>query len=320
MTHATRHVYVVGPGYGSYDTEGAILAPSGVAAVETTTPEAADFPEALERADALLVRQEPIDRAIVERLGRCQVIVRYGIGVDNIDLQAARERRIYVANTPGYGLDEVSTHALALLLAVARRVPARDRATRAGAWNVGQDEPMHSLSGRTLGLVGYGGIARAFQKKMAPFAPRRTLVVDPYLAHDPPGVERVDIATLCAEADVISLHAPLTSETRHVIGVSELARMRPTTILVNTARGGLVDEEALVAALREHRIFGAGIDVFEREPPPLDHPLLALDNVVLSDHTAWYSESSVRELQTRAAQEIARVFAGRPPDSWVNRW
>jgi D-3-phosphoglycerate dehydrogenase / 2-oxoglutarate reductase len=179
---------------------------------------------------------------------------------------------------------------------------------------------MHSLSGRTLGLVGYGGIARAFQKKMAPFAPRRILVVDPYLAHDPPGTERVDIGTLCAESDLISLHAPLTSETRHVIGASEFARMRPTTILVNTARGGLVDEEALVAALREGRIFGAGIDVFEREPPPPDHPLLALDNVVLSDHTAWYSESSVRELQTRASREIARVFAGRPPDSWVNRW
>jgi D-3-phosphoglycerate dehydrogenase / 2-oxoglutarate reductase len=320
MTRATRRVYVVGPGYRNYDTEAAILAPFGVAAIDTTSPEAPDFDEALERADAVLVRQESIDRAVVERLKRCQVIVRYGIGVDNVDLQAARKRRIYVANTPGYGLDEVSTHALALLLAVARRVPARDRAVRTGTWNVGQDEPMHSLSGRTLGLLGYGGIARAFQKKMAPFAPRRTLVVDPYLAHDPPGIERVDVATLCAEADLISLHAPLTSETHHAIGAAELARMRPTTIIVNTARGGLIDEAALVAALREGRIFGAGIDVFEREPPPPDHPLLTLDNVVLSDHTAWYSEASVRELQTRASQEIARVFGGQAPRSWVNRW
>ena len=320
MDDAPRHVYVVGPGYRSYETEGAILAPFGVAAIETTSPDAPDFSAALARADAVLVREAKLDRSVIERLTRCQVIARYGIGVDNVDLQAARERRIYVANTPGYGLDEVSTHALALLLAVARRVPSRDRATRAGAWIVGQDEPMHSLTDRTLGLVGYGGIARAFRKKMAPFAPRRTLVVDPYLAHDPPGVERVDIATLCAEADVISLHAPLTPETRHVIGAAELARMRPTTILVNTARGGLVDEAALVAALRERRIFGAGIDVFEQEPPPRDHPLFDLDNVVVSDHTAWYSEASVRELQTRASQEVARVFAGQPPGSWVNRW
>jgi D-3-phosphoglycerate dehydrogenase / 2-oxoglutarate reductase len=145
-------------------------------------------------------------------------------------------------------------------------------------------------------------------------------VFDSSLAHDPPCVERVDVATLCAEADLISLHAPLTSETHHAIGAAEFARMRPSTIIVNTARGGLIDEAALVEALREGRIFGAGIDVFEREPPPPDHPLLALDNVVLSDHTAWYSEASVRELQTRASQEIARVFGGQAPRSWVNRW
>jgi D-3-phosphoglycerate dehydrogenase / 2-oxoglutarate reductase len=320
MTNATRHVYVVGPGYRSYETEGAILAPFGVAAIETTSPGAPDFSAALARADAVLVREAKIDRSVIERLTRCKVITRYGIGVDNVDLEAARERRIYVANTPGYGIDEVSTHALALLLAVGRRVPSRDRAVRAGAWNSGQDQPMHSLSGRTVGLVGYGRIAREFRKKLDPFAPKRTLVVDPYLAEDPPGAERVDIATLCAEADLISLHAPLSSETRHVIGAAELARMRPTTILVNTARGGLIDETALVEALREGRIFGAGLDVFEQEPPPPDHALWTLDNVVLSDHTAWYSEASVRELQTRASQEVARVFSGQPPSSWVNRW
>jgi D-3-phosphoglycerate dehydrogenase / 2-oxoglutarate reductase len=320
MEDATRHVYVVGPGYRSYETEGAILAPFGVAAIETTSPEAPDFSAALARADAVLVREAKIDRAVIERLTRCKVIARYGIGVDNVDLEAARERRIYVANTPGYGVDEVSTHALALLLAVARRIPSRDRAVRAGAWNSGQDQPMHSLSGRTVGLVGYGRIAREFRKKLEPFVPKRTLVVDPYLAEDPPGVERVDIATLCAEADLISLHAPLTSDTRHVIGAPELARMRPTTILVNTARGGLVDEAALVDALRDRRLFGAGLDVFEQEPPPADHPLWTLDNVVVSDHTAWYSEASVHELQTRASQEVARVLSGRPPGSWVNRW
>jgi D-3-phosphoglycerate dehydrogenase / 2-oxoglutarate reductase len=233
-----RHVYVIGPGYRDYATEAAILAPFGVEAIDAVAPDDPDFSAALARADAVLVREAKIDRSVIERLTRCKVITRYGIGVDNVDLEAARERRIYVANTPGYGIEEVSTHALALLLAVARRVPSRDRAVRAGGWSSGQDQLMHSLAGRTVGLVGYGRIARAFRKKLAPFAPKRTLVVDPYLAEDPPGVERVDIATLCAESDLISLHAPLTSETRHVIGAAELARMQPTTILVNTARGG----------------------------------------------------------------------------------
>jgi D-3-phosphoglycerate dehydrogenase / 2-oxoglutarate reductase len=320
VSSTIRHVYVIGPGYRDYETEAAILAPFGVAAIEAAAPEDPGFSAALARADAVLVREAKIDRSVIERLTRCQVITRYGIGVDNVDLEAARERRIYVANTPGYGIEEVSTHALALLLAVARRVPSRDRAVRAGGWSSGRDQVVHSLAGRTVGLVGYGRIARAFRKKLAPFAPKRTLVVDPYLAEDPPGVERVDIATLCAESDLISLHAPLTSETRHVIGAAELARMQPTTILVNTARGGLIDEAALVDALRSGRIFGAGLDVFEQEPPPTDHPLWTLDNVVLTDHTAWYSEASVRELQTRASQEVARVFSGQPPGSWVNRW
>lgn len=251
---------------------------------------------------------------------RCRAIVRYGIGVDNVDLEAARERRIYVANTPGYGVDEVSTHALALLLAVARRVVARDRAVRAGAWGVGQAEPMHAVSGRVLGVVGYGAIARSFVAKMAAFSPSRVLIADPYAADLPPGAERVDVATLCREADLISLHAPLTPETRHLIGAAELALMRPTTIVVNTSRGGLVDEAALADALRERRIFGAGIDVFDPEPPRRDHPLWALDNAIVSDHTAWYSEASVQELQTRAAQEVARVFSGEAPRSWVNPW
>lgn len=320
MSRSTRRVFVVGNGYQSYDTEGAILAPFGVAGIETTAPGEPGFAEALAQADALLVREARIDRGVIERLGRCRAIVRYGIGVDNVDLEAARERRIHVANTPGYGIDEVSTHALALLLAVARRIVPRDRHVRAGAWGVGQAEPMHSLTGRTLGLVGFGAIARAFLAKMRPFAPRRLLVADPYAADLPADAERVDVGTLCREADLISLHAPLTDKTRHLIGPAELASMRSTTILVNTGRGGLIDEGALVAALRAGRLFGAGIDVFEREPLAPDHPLRELDAVVLSDHTAWYSEASVRELQQRAAQEVARVFSGEPPRAWVNPW
>jgi D-3-phosphoglycerate dehydrogenase / 2-oxoglutarate reductase len=320
VTGPSHRVFVVGPGYTDYDTEGALLAPYGVAAVETISPEDTGFLDVVAEADAILVREARIDRAVIERLKRCQVIVRYGIGVDNVDLDAAREHRIYVANTPGYGLDEVSTHALALLLAVARRVVTRDRAIRSGTWDVGRAEPMYPVSGRVLGVVGFGGIARAFVEKMGAFAPTRTLVYDPYVDTLPEGVLGVDLATLCREADLISLHAPLTPETRHLIGARELALMRPTTILVNTSRGGLIDEFALAEALASGRLFGAGLDVFEREPPPSDHPFRRLGNVVLSDHTAWYSEASVRELQRRAAEEVARVFAGEVPRSWVNPW
>lgn len=149
----------------------------------------------------------------------------------------------------------------------------------------------------------------------------RVLVYDPLLeAGAFAGVERVDLNSLCQESDFISLHAPFSHDTSHIINSKSIALMKPTAILVNTARGGLVEETALVEALREERIFGAGIDVFEQEPPGKDHLLFALDNVVLSDHTAWYSEESIADLQTKAAEEVARVLQGEPPRHWVNRW
>ena len=176
------------------------------------------------------------------------------------------------------------------------------------------------IAGRVLGLVGYGRIARALERKMRGLGVARVLVYDPLVqAGALSGVESVDLNSLCQESDFISLHAPLTRDTSRIIDSARIALMKPTAILVNTARGGLIDETALVEALRSKRIFGAGIDVFQHEPPSRDHPLFALDNVVLSDHTAWYSEESVAELQTKAAQEIARVFRGESPEHWVNR-
>ena len=315
-----RHVIVVGHGYHDYAVEVEILRPYGVEQIHAVDPADAAFGEHLARAEAILVRDTPITAAHLAVAPKLRIIARYGIGLDNIDLAAATAHRIFVANTPGYGVDEVSTHALALLLAVARRVVSRDNVVRRGAWGIAQAEPIYAISGRTLGVVGYGQIARAFARKMQAFSPQRTLVYDPYLSDTPAEIERVDLATLCREADLISLHAPLTPETRHLIGPNELALMQPRTILVNTGRGALIDEAALVEALRAGRLYGAGIDVFAVEPPPPDHPLFSLPNVVVTDHTAWYSEASVRELQERASQEIARVLAGGVPQAWVNRW
>jgi D-3-phosphoglycerate dehydrogenase / 2-oxoglutarate reductase len=238
--------------------------------------------------------------------------------VDNIDQAAARERGIHVANVPDYGTEEVSSHTVALALGVARHLGLHDAEVRAGRWSTGVLQPMVRWRGRTLGLVGFGRIARMTLDKLRGFGFARVLVHDP-AADLPPDVERADMDTLCAEADVISLHAPLNEQTRHLINAHRLALMRPTAILVNTARGGLVDTDALYEALKARRILGAGLDVFEHEPPGA-HPLLQLDNVIVTNHMGWYSEESMRELQRKTAEEAVRVLRGEAPLHWLNRW
>jgi D-3-phosphoglycerate dehydrogenase / 2-oxoglutarate reductase len=231
---------------------------------------------------------------------------------------AASERRIMVANVPDYGTDEVSSQAVALALAVSRRLWLHDREVREGRWSTGVLQPMFRLRGRTLGLVGFGRIARMTLEKFAGFGFGRVLVNDPR-AELPEGVERADIDTLCAESDVISLHAPFNEQTRHLINAERIARMKPNAILVNTARGGLVHTDALYEALAARRILGAGLDVFEQEPPGI-HKLFSLDNVVVSNHMGWYSEEAMRDLQRKTAEEAARVLRGETPLNWLNRW
>jgi D-3-phosphoglycerate dehydrogenase len=191
---------------------------------------------------------------------------------------------------------------------------------RAGAWGVGAHEPIARLAGSTLGLIGFGRIAEALWRKTAGLGFDATLVHDPVRTTFPDGVRPVDLDTLLTQADVISLHAPLTDATRHLIDADRLARVRPGAVLVNTARGGLVDEAALLAALDAGRLRGAGLDVFEEEPLPADHPLRDRAQVVLTDHTGWYSDASLDELQRGAATEAARVLRGEEPENWVNRW
>jgi D-3-phosphoglycerate dehydrogenase len=312
-------------GYASYDQEEALLAAAGARfEVRPVRGSALAAVQAVRDAAIVFVRESPVPRAAIEAMqdgpaagGRA--VIRYGIGVDNIDQQAARERRIFVANVPDYGTDEVSSQTVALLLALNRRVLLHDREVRAGRWSTGVLAPMLRLRGRTLGLVGYGRIARMTHEKLAGFGFGRVLVHDPD-AEGPAGVERVELDTLCREADVISLHAPLTPATRRMIDARRLALMRPTAVLVNTARGGLVDLDALHAALAEGRLMGAGLDVFDPEPPDPTHPLFALDNVVVTNHIGWYSEEAMRDLQRKAAEEAVRVLGGQPPRHWLNPW
>lgn len=313
MNDKRLRVVVLDGGYDNYDTERRVLAGLGAGI------ELAAGAGTLDGADALLVRESPVTAAMMDRMPACRAIVRYGIGVDNIDRDAARARKIYVANVPDYGTEEVSDQALALVMAVARRVVTRDREVRDGAWNIGPAQKIYRLAGKTLGLIGYGRIAQAFERKMRGVGMARVMVFDPY-ASLPDGVEAASVEAICREADVVSLHAPLTPETRHILDAQRIALLKPTAIVVNTSRGPLIDEAALVAALEGQRILGAGLDVFETEPLARDNPLRALGNAVLSDHCGWYSEESVQDLQRKAAEEVARVFRGEAPLNWLNRW
>ena len=261
-------VVVLDDGYGDTHTEA--LALQSLAARVVLRPchgRAEAVRQAVEGADAVMVRESPIDAEAIARMPACRAIVRYGVGVDNIDRAAAVAAGITVANVPDYGVDEVSDHALALLLAVCRRIVSRDRAVRAGIWGVARAEPIYRFAGTTLGIIGAGRIGRQFGRKAQALGFAQVLVHDPRATDLPAGWQKASIDQICTAAQVISLHVPLTAETHHQIDARRLALMGPRTILINTSRGGLIDTTALAQALHRGQIFGAGLDVFEIEPP-----------------------------------------------------
>lgn len=317
-----KRIVVLEPGYAHYLEENAVLA--AFSPQFTVVPRDASVEQrltALAQADALMIREAPLTASDINAMDKCQVIVRYGVGVDNVDLPAAKAKGIYVANVPDYGSEDVAEHALALLLSATRRITSRNSQVHQGQWNIGQAEPMFRLSGKVLGIVGFGRIARCLATKSRGIGFRTIMVCDPLLddaAAQAAGVQKVSLAQLCCEADLISLHVPLSSSTRHLIGKTELTSMKPTAVLVNTSRGGLIDETALYDALVAKQLFSAGLDVFEQEPVKADNPLLRLSNVICTDHTAWFTQESVTELQRKAAQEVLRVFEGNKPLNWVN--
>jgi D-3-phosphoglycerate dehydrogenase len=271
-------------------------------------------------ADAVLNCYAPMPGDVIRGLTGCVAIARYGIGLDTIDMDAANEVGIVVTNVPDYCIDEVSDHALALTMAVARGVALLDRRVRAGSWTPTDARPLHRIRGRTFGLVGFGRIARALAVKAAALG-YEVVTTDPYLPEEAvreAGVEPLPFRELLARADVVSLHVPLTEESRHLIDAEALAAMKPGTILVNTSRGPLVDLEALRAALERGHLGGAALDVLEHEPPAADDPLLARDDVVITPHAAFYSEESLRELQRKAVEQVIEALAGRRPPYAVN--
>ncbi len=314
-------VVVTDPGYKSYESERRVCAAAGAElAGPVVWKDPCELFEGCKGAHGLLVRQAPIDRALIEALPDLKVIARYGIGVDNEDLEAATARGVVVANVLGYCVEEVSDQALALIMACARKLVDHDKRVRAGEWDIGPKDPVYRMTGKTFGLVGYGSIPRRLHEKIAGWR-FKVLVHDPYLPADAAkkaGVTLVDLDTLLKESDYVSVHAPSNKETFHMINAQRLAMMKPTAVLVNTARGPVIDEAALAEALKKGRPASAGLDVYEKEPLPADSPLRKLPNVVLTDHAGWYSEESIQELQEETAKAAAAVLQGERPKSVVN--
>lgn len=268
---------------------------------------------ARDAAAILLGTQAACSAEVIDGLAACRAIVRYGVGVDNIDVGAARARGIAMANVPDYGVDEVATHAIALALACLRKLFPAEALARRGEWRLAPLRPIQAVPDATFGVVGLGRIGRAVAAKATALG-FPVLACDPYVPPDraPRRVRLVPLGELLGAADLVSLHLPLTPETPGLIGASELARMKPTAYLINTARGELVDGAALAEALRSGRLAGAALDVVPGEPPSPDHPLLSCPTAYLTPHMAWYSEASERRLRRRAAEEVRRALRGQP--------
>ena len=299
------------------DLERELLAEAGAELVIAQCRTEADVLAALVECDAMITQWAPVTRAVMQRAGRCRAISRNGIGVDNIDLAAARDLGIAVLNVPAYCVPEVADHAMALLLALLRKVKPTIQMIDHGAWGVGPLIPIRRLDTLTLGIVGLGRIGSAVARRAGGFF-RQIVACDPYITSEcfdavcaKPGCHD----TVWQEADAITLHVPAKDDTLHMINAASLAKMKDGVYLVNTCRGAVVDTEALVEALRNGKVAGAGLDVHEQEPLPPDHPLRSMDNVILTPHVAYYSEESTLEARRQTCENLVRFFRGEEPIS-----
>lgn len=320
MTRAT--ILVLGHRFSSLGIEREVL--SGVAdVVDGNALTEIALAQILGKAEAILLgTRAKVDAAIMGAAPSLRAIVRYGIGTDNIAVDEATRRDIAVANVPDYCVDEVADHAVTLLLAASRHLIAAYSAARSGTWGTSTMQGVARLSMQTVGVVGFGRIGQTVARKLTPFV-ARVLAFDPVIpAHEvaAKGAEPADLSTLLRSSDYVSLHCPLTPDTRHLVDAQTLAQMKPHAWLINTSRGELIDEAALVEALTARRLGGAALDVLTAEPPSADHPLLALDNVLITPHVAWYSESAVVDLRRKAAEQVRVLLLGGRPQWLVNPW
>ena len=314
-----RTVVVVQHGFPDLSIERSVFADADLEVRETDARTEEAVASVARDADALVIQQAPVTRAVFEEAENLAVVGRYGIGVDTIDLDAATDHGVPVVNVPDYCLDEVPTHALALLLAVERTIPRYTEAIEAGDWDWTVGRPIYRLRGRTLGLAGFGSLARGVLERAEPFG-LEPIAYDPYVSGGEMaeyGAEKVSFDELLARSDVLSIHAPLTEETRNLFDADAFDAMKDEAILLNTARGAVVDVDALYDALVAGELRGAGLDVMPEEPPG-DHPIFELDAAVFTPHVAWYSEESFVDLRRTVAEDVLRVLQGRTPANPVN--
>lgn len=273
--------------------------------------------ETAKDADGIINQYAPITKRVIKSLKKCKVIARYGVGVDNIDIEAATEYGIIVANVPDYCVDEVSTHAMALILSCARGITLLDNKIRDKKWDFTLAKPLFRTKGKTLGLFGLGRIARVVAQKASGFG-FKIIAYDPYVSKVDDEIELVEFSKLLSNSDFISIHSPLTDKTRHLFGENNLRAMKRTAYLINTSRGPIVDEEALYNILKKRWIAGAALDVMEKEPPDWENLLLKLDNLIITPHISFYSEESYVELKTKTAKAVLSVLKGKLPRAMVN--
>jgi D-3-phosphoglycerate dehydrogenase / 2-oxoglutarate reductase len=311
-------VLVTDAGWPSTDVEAEVL--TGARVLRAPARDEETLLRHIPEADALLVGTARIGTALLSAAPELRIVARYGIGLDNVGVEEATRRGVVVTNAPGFCREEVAEHVLALLLCLARGVHLYDRAVRAGDWTRAGARTVRRVAGQTIGVVGFGAIGRTVAERAARIG-MRVIVHDPVVADEAiraTGAEPVTLDDLARRADVVTLHTPLTEETRGLVNERFLAAMKPTAHLINTARGALVDQEALQAALAEGRIAGAGLDTFVPEPLPAGHPLLESERALLTPHVAFYSEESVHDVRVRAARAVAEALAGERPAETVN--
>ena len=281
------------------------------------TPEA--ILEVARDADAILTTYAKVTTEVVQALTKCKIIARFGIGVDNVDIDMATKKGIVVTKVPDYCIDEVSDHAVALLLSVVRKIPYSNKLVQASDWRMPAVVPIKRLRGTTLGLVGFGRIPQLVAPKAQAFG-MNVVTYDPFVPKDvlaKANVKHVELEELLKTSDYVSLHCPLMPETKHIMNAKTFAMMKPGSYIVNTGRGPLIDEAALAAALDKGQLAGAALDVVEKEPPT-DSPILGRNNVIITPHTAFYSEEALLDLQAKAAEEVVRVLSGQAPKNPVN--
>ena len=268
--------------------------------------------EQAQQADAILNQYAPISRRVIESLENTKIISRYGVGVNTIDVEAAKEKNITIANVPDYGMEEVSNHALALLLSWARKVTLLNNEVKKGNWDFKVSVPIHRFDKQTVGVLGFGRIPRRFIEKVKPLG-FKLAAYDPFISAEDmadAGVRKMELDEIIREADYLSVHVPLIKDTFHLLNEERFSQMKKTAVIINTARGPIIDEKALAEALEKGVIAGAALDVTEEEPIGKDSPLLKMDNVIITPHSAWYSEEAMVELRQKAAKNIVQVLSG----------